>query len=320
MAYQNVGTPRFYINVFEWLSINGVLDVDSVFKMNPSNFKSYNNTDFSISRYTFNNNGFIAILGHTLSSDNHTSSLKSDGDSLSLSEIVNIGSDQHAIVPQYDGWSLATTDELDNKEKVSVYFTEPTGTDIGSIILGTYYDMPHSPDLNLTMTREYGGVKTIETRGGSTLTNSFYNGNPMWGDRAAWELTGGYAYDQEPNNFPSKLARSGRRIWDLSFSFLQDTDVLENVGALYWAEFESSGTPLSTDADYSDRTILNHNNFYSQVIHKTNGGQLPFIFQPDNTNNNPDQFAIAKLDMNSFQFNQTAFNKYTVKLKIREVW
>tara|TARA_R100000234_G_C4923680_1_gene145319 strand:- start:197 stop:709 length:513 start_codon:yes stop_codon:yes gene_type:complete len=170
------------------------------------------------------------------------------------------------------------------------------------------------------MKREYGGVKTIETRGGSTLTNSFYNGNPMWGDRAAWELTGGYAYDQEPNNFPSKLARSGRRIWDLSFSFLQDTDVLENVGALYWAEFESSGTPLSTDADYSDRTILNHNNFYSQVVHKTNGGQLPFIFQPDNTNNNPDQFAIAKLDMNSFQFNQTAFNKYTVKLKIREVW
>ena len=66
-----------------------------------------------------------------------------------------------------------------------------------------------------------------------------------WGNRAAWELTGGKesdAYNQEPNNFPSKLARSGRRIWDLSFSYLQDTDVLENVGALYWAEFESNGT------------------------------------------------------------------------------
>ena len=58
----------------------------------------------------------------------------------------------------------------------------------------------------------------------------------------------------------------------------------------------------------------------SEVIRKTNGGQLPFIFQPDKDNNNPDQFAIAKFDMKSFKFEQVANGVYNVKLKIREVW
>ena len=68
--------------------------------------------------------------------------------------------------------------------------------------------------------------------------------------------------------------------------------------------------------------ILTDDNFFSQVIHKTNGGQLPFIFQPDggaNGNNNPDQFAICKFD-SGFKFEQVANGVYNVKLKIREVW
>ena len=64
--------------------------------------------------------------------------------------------------------------------------------------------------------------------------------------------------------------------------------------------------------------VLSGDNFYSQVIHKTNGGQLPFIFQPDSGDNT--QFAICKFDMNSFQFKQVANGVYNVKLKIREVW
>ena len=50
------------------------------------------------------------------------------------------------------------------------------------------------------------------------------------------------------------------------------------------------------------------------------GGHLPFIFQPDNNNNNPDQFAIARFDMNSLTYDQVANNVYNVKLKIRESW
>ena len=69
-----------------------------------------------------------------------------------------------------------------------------------------------------------------------------------------------------------------------------------------------------------DNTLLEGTDFFSQVINKTMGGHLPFIFQADKSNNSPDQFAIARFDMNSFSYDQVANNVYNVKLKIREVW
>ena len=62
------------------------------------------------------------------------------------------------------------------------------------------------------------------------------------------------------------------------------------------------------------------NTFFNQVLHKTRGGQLPFLFQPDSNYNNPDGFAICKFDMKEFKFEQVANGVYKVKLKIREVW
>jgi hypothetical protein len=64
--------------------------------------------------------------------------------------------------------------------------------------------------------------------------------------------------------------------------------------------------------------LLTDDNFYSQVIHKTNGGQLPFIFQPNQADNTV--FAICKFDMKEFKFEQVANGVYNMKLKIREVW
>ena len=81
-------------------------------------------------------------------------------------------------------------------------------------------------------------------------------------------------------------------------------------------DYESDDIDVNTGS--YNKNIISDDNFYSQVIHKTNGGQLPFIFQPnkdDDTN-----FAICKFDQNSFSFQQTAPNLYSVKMKIREVW
>ena len=44
------------------------------------------------------------------------------------------------------------------------------------------------------------------------------------------------------------------------------------------------------------------------------------LSEHDSENKNPDSFAIAKLDMNSFKFTQSAYNVYDISLKIREVW
>ena len=66
--------------------------------------------------------------------------------------------------------------------------------------------------------------------------------------------------------------------------------------------------------------LLTDYNFFSQVYHKTLGGILPFIFQPDSNNNNPDQFAICKIKDNSMEFKRLAPNFYDISLKIEEVW
>ena len=66
--------------------------------------------------------------------------------------------------------------------------------------------------------------------------------------------------------------------------------------------------------------LLSDDNFFSQVWHKTLGGTLPFLFQPDKDNNNPDQFCIARFKKNSLKATQTAHNVYDISLDIEEVW
>jgi hypothetical protein len=74
-----------------------------------------------------------------------------------------------------------------------------------------------------------------------------------------------------------------------------------------------------TDGDFN-YNLLTDDNFFSQVWHKTLGGTLPFIFQPDNSNNNPDQFCIARFKNNSLKATQSAHNVYDISLSIEEVW
>ena len=313
MAYQNVGTPRFYINVLEWLASNSAITLPSDhFRTLPVNPTLFTNipaeTPFSWLPFdsVFSKNCFFAFLGHTRANDHVVDSayggidlyLDPGGAGTAFSNDIQINLDANYSVPQYDGFSLASLAGVEFFQMTLFAYGN-----VGSIILGTYYDMPHSPDLSLTMTREYGGTKTIETKGGASLSNTFYTKTPAWGDLGAWEIGGG-----DP-----KLSKSGRRVWDLSFSYLQDSDVFPDVSSL--TNYE---TTEYNSNDVTLNTLLDGDDFYSQVIHKTRP-DLPFIFQPDNSNNNPDQFAICKFD-SGFKFEQVANGVYNVKLKIREVW
>ena len=313
MAYQNVGTPRFYINVIEWQASLGAAPLPSghyrTLPVNPSAFNGY----YQAGVVTFNaelNNPFCAILGHTglwnLAGDLgiDDDALNWEGTTLSSDLLINESASYH-------GWSLVGLSGTPTR----IAFTG----NIGSIIVGSYYDLPHSPDLKLTMTREMDGVKRVRTKGGSDLVAHKYIKPEMWGEAGAWELYLGIPGDEQ------KLSRSGRRTWGLSFSQLGGDDVFGSNQSLSQARFDQTdgidesdtGLPVTSNYKYN---VLTDDNFYSQVIHKTNGGQLPFIFQPDSSNNNPDGFAICKFDMNTFKFNQVANGVYNVKCKIREVW
>ena len=316
MAYQNVGTPRFFINVLEWLASNDaiVLSTDR-FRTLPvsveddTGYWAYGSTSPA---NIFSGQSFFAILGITVVDETRiipTYTLNGVthwlGQNYNTVLTVNCDYSTGTWTPATSGFAIGS---LNGGGEYGIGMRIDESSSFGSIVLGTYYDMPHSPDLSLTMTREYGGVKTIETKGGSTLSNAFYTKPPMWGGLAAWELEAGGT---------QQLAKSGRRVWDLSFSYLQDSDVFPTTSSL--TRTGEDGYTFDDDT-HLDNTLLYHDNFYSQVIHRTNGGQLPFIFQPDNSNSKPDQFAICKLDMKSFKFEQVANSVYNVKLKIREVW
>tara|TARA_Y100001970_G_C14226237_1_gene855862 strand:- start:1430 stop:2992 length:1563 start_codon:yes stop_codon:yes gene_type:complete len=66
-------------------------------------------------------------------------------------------------------------------------------------------------------------------------------------------------------------------------------------------------------------TIDTDGSFSAQVLNKISHGEK-FIFQPDNTSNNPSDFAICVLDGDSFDMKRVAPNVYDIEMTIREVW
>ena len=121
--------------------------------------------------------------------------------------------------------------------------------------------------------------------------------------------------------------RTGRRVWDLSFSYLSDTDVFPINASTSQINITSDGynttidpVDINTNEDFFFTKVLDGTDFYSQVWNKTLGNALPFIFQPDKDNANLDQFAICKFVGDSLTYNQVANNVYNIKLKIEEVW
>jgi len=181
--------------------------------------------------------------------------------------------------------------------------------------------MPHSPDLDLTLTREYGGSSKQFTKGGNLLTNYNYTQQPTWGDTEAWGT-----YRIVPNE-PQKR-RAGRRRWDLKFSYIASSDLMADLETLdnsilteittneYDYQQFQSGSSNTVAQTYFD----NDTSFFTQFMQKTLGGSLRFIFQPDKTDFTPDGFAICVLDQDSISFKQVAHNTYNISLKILEVW
>ena len=186
--------------------------------------------------------------------------------------------------------------------------------------IGTYYDMPHSPELDVTMTIENDGFDAITTQGGTHLTNIRYNGAPMW------KRADGSEIPPWTIGEPTAVGRRrGRRVWSMNFKYLSDKDLFaSNYMSNNYTESSTGydSADLTTDADGNDifEYALNEDDsFHAQVLNKIGNGQR-FIFQPDNNNFNPDQFAICQLQQDSLNIKQVGYGVYNISLKIREVW
>ena len=288
MAYQNAGTPRFYINNFSK-------------EINPTTISTYLEKDFSFSFDLIPN--YVMLLG--------------------ISSGLTVVDDQEVLrdkVNDYDiadGFTLAGYALMDYANTITDGIITVTG-DLSELVVGRYYDMPHSPDLSLSMSHSYEGIKTTQTKGGVTLSHANYHKPSKWGDLEAWELkpsSGSYSADLG-------YRYSGRRSWDLSFSYISDTDLepYNYSGIEYTQDTGGGGYGAGTD------------NWFTNVLYYTMGGHLPFIFCPDPSIEYTAQqdetylyprtpeFAICRLDMDSFKRDQVASNVYNIKIKIVESW
>ena len=341
----NVGTPRFYVNIYEYLESIGTISIPDnhrYLRTNPTKTfiqkgheynDGHNDTtvlpDCPIAwKDLAGDKGFVALLGHNMASCNAQVMLQEgvpDYTAMYPSEIVNSAEIGGHPSPEYDGFTIWKGDfsSFDQKGEADIFINaagvelevtnrtmqfrwesgqnwgvpDPTpynGKDLkcNSIVIGSYYDMPHSPDLNLKLSYSYGGINNTQTKSGSTFSNAMYTKPADWGERGAWQL-GDY------QNY-----RTGKRIWNLSFTHILDSDIMPLLGVQNYTQ------TLTED-------ILNGTDFFSQVWNKTLGNALPFIFQPDVDS---DEFAICKFKSNSLDYNQVALNVYDFNLIIEEVW
>lgn len=279
-----------------------------------------------------NSTMFSGILGHNLASagagkgfstvENNWqgNNINYDmNDTLLINDAGNIDA-VDGDVP-YDGFTLRTHDPAIYDETTGLIETSgvhfriegvegdnsEAEVKIGSCCYGVAYTLPHSPDLSLSISYETG-TKTIETRGGSSLSNTIAT-PPKWGDLAAWEL-------RDPSQpIPDQsFARNSRRTWTLSFSFLANTDTFPKYNALNRLADTDLGSSVINDTN--EETLLDSDDFFSMVYSKV-GTAHKFIFQPDIDVN---EFAICKFTKN-ISFQQQAPNLYRISnLVIREVW
>lgn len=309
MAFSRVKKPAFYISLNDFAKINNnvnyeLLNDDDLLRytLNPSDYKTYN--DINSFNFNFSSNNYIQaitdifILGHvSLLSYNFYEIANDLSEVQSLENFIYDGynysistSDGISAISSGNGYTKLSCNLLNNISNSGIRFKANNNNnfyDIGSIVLCKKYTMEHHPDLTLTQSIENESIKKIITKGGKYLSNSSWDSMPKWaGGFNAWTNLSGISVNK------------GRRIWDLNFSYLDDTQIYPE--------------------DYFDvSAIFDKNSFISSVWHLTNCGQLPFIFQPDDTVN---QYAMAIFDMDSLDIQNQTPNTLNVTIKIKEVW
>ena len=169
-----------------------------------------------------------------------------------------------------------------------VNFNASTNLKVGCIMLGEYYDMPHSPDLSIKRSVVFDGVTTHRSLGGQTYSNMIHSGRRSVSDE---NKTPFHTY------FSSFGAYGGRMVYDMNFSYINSTDLMP---------------PNYNEPQSSSDSVI------EDIWNKTNGNHIPFIFSVDSTSMAQSDHMFARFANNTLETNQVADKVWNVKMKIQE--
>ena len=136
--------------------------------------------------------------------------------------------------------------------------------EIGACSIGRYFDFPYSPDLDVSVSVTYPGVKTIRTQGGSDLRSVDYYRNDKWGSFAPWthidldyyNYHGISSLESKIKEDHSKVSNTGKRVFKINYSYLDKTNIFpmnfENNMAGYYSPHELLGDNLITNGGFDD--------------------------------------------------------------------
>ena len=342
--YQNVGKPRFWIPITPFLYENGLLTAShkALIGLDVNNRMTLGGVagtyDAWLNWTPYNDEGkqwidvgekyFIglirqdfayhlgAIAGGHITVGSNSGSI--DGDQFASNngtfDKFNNSDDVAGLKPLYAGSTLR---EFQFGDQAGGIFIEVTTTQnrvfaLSSFVVGKAYDSAHfsmAPDLQVTFARDYQNTKTTTDRG-LQYSNSHYMKNP---NQEAFALNintgvGSFNYDK---SYEFIQGRSDLRRWELSFSTTDEQEVFQESDSI---------TPFTQGGTYNPNNsgLYQGAGTFDQMLHYTMGDALPFIFQPDETNFMPDQFAICRFTSPTFKMERDSFSTYKYSIGIQE--
>ena len=263
--------------------------------------------DFAFGSYTTN---FVAILNHNMTSADakfsigygseanvETIGFDTSGGGSIITPCVQLNGtvDSNIVTPQSDGHTLVTFSSAGSSDwgiqfqgSDSGKFDATNDLKIGCILIGEFYDMPNSPDLNLKRNIKFDKQTMQESLGGQRFSNLSSVGKRYISDQNKSPF-----HDYTGNG--ARGLYGGRMSYDMKFSYLNSTDIMPD--------------------DYSS---FNDNSVVDDVWSATHGSHTPFIFTQDGTSSSESDYLFARFAQDSLEMNQVAPDVFNVSFKIEE--
>jgi len=254
---------------------------------------------------------FVAVLNHNLNTctgririgsgnaltDIDDADLSNADNTPSCTEVVNADTiATNVITPASDGHTIVTFSESTDRYwgiqfegNDSGDFHSSTNFSVGCIMIGEFYQMPHSPNLDVKRSISYDTVNIQESLGGQRYSNT-----PSFGRQSSSTSKSPFTL-QSGNEF----VYGGRMIYDMKFSYLNSTDLMPN-------DYSQLGANLTDDAVVED------------IWNKTNGRHIPFIFTADGSSTSESDYLFARFGNDRLDMTQVANDIWDISLKIEE--